>query len=168
MNKRIKQQHSIDTVFLLVVFMLFAFSGAVLLVLGAGFYQSTVAKNEENDSARIAVAYVREVLHHNDSNKGISIAEFHGTPCFRLPQGENYVLYLYYYNGELKELYTKEGAEVTREDGQKILSLRSFSIEETAAAVWKVQCQDLQGNTEQILISQKSDGRSVSDENTGE
>lgn len=159
MNRIIKQQHSIDIIFLLVVFMLFAFSGAVLLALGVGFYQSTVVKNEENDSARIAGAYVREVLHQNDLGQGASLSEFQGTPCLKLTQGEQYVLYLYHYNGELKELYTREGAEVTRESGQKILSLRNFSIREITPALWSVVCEDLQGNTEQILISQKSTGR---------
>lgn len=167
MNRKIKQQHSIDIVFLLVVFLMFTFSGVALLILATNFYQSTIARSEENDSARVAVAYVREVLHQNDSSDGVSFSEFEGTRCLRVPQEEDYVLYLYYYDGELKELYTKEGATVTPENGQKILELQSFSIEEITPDLWKVECEDFLGNSEQVFISQKSGERGVAYEQTG-
>lgn len=168
MNRKIKQQHSIDILFLLVVFLMFAFSGAALLILATHFYQSTVARSEENDSARVAVAYVREVLHQNDAADEICVSEFERTRCIKIRQEEEYVLYLYYYDGELKELYTKDGAEVTPENGQKIMELQSFSIEEIAPDVLEVECEDLLGNSQQVLISQKSGERSAEYEDTGE
>lgn len=168
MNRKIKQQHSIDILFLLVIFLLFAFSGAVLLVLATHFYQSTVARSEENSSARVASAYVREVLHQNDLAEGSTISEFDGTPCLRIPQEEDYVLYLYYYDGELKELYTKEDAVVSAESGQKILELQSFSVEEIMPGVFEMECEDSLGNNERVIISQKSGERSAEYENTGE
>lgn len=168
MNRKIKQQHSIDILFLLVIFLLFAFSGAVLLVLATHFYQSTVARSEENSSARVASAYVREVLHQNDLAEGSTISEFDGTSCLRIPQEEDYVLYLYYYDGELKELYTKEDAVVSAQSGQKILELQSFSIEEIMPGVFEMECEDSLGNYERVIISQKSGERSAEYENTGE
>ncbi len=168
MNRKIKQQHSIDILFLLVIFLLFAFSGATLLVLATHFYQSTVARSEENSSARVAAAYVREVLHQNDSSEACNISEFDGTSCLRIPQEEDYVLYLYYYDGELKELYTKEDAVVSAGNGQKILELQSFSIEEIATGVFEMECEDSLGNFERVIVSHKSSERSAEYENAGE
>lgn len=168
MNRKIKQQHSIDILFLLVIFLLFAFSGATLLVLATHFYQSTVARSEENSDARVAVAYVREVLHQNDSSEQSSIAEFDGTPCLKIPQEEGYVLYLYYYDGELKELYTKEDAVVSAASGQKILELQSFALEEITAGVFEMVCEDSFGNCERVIVSHMSSERSAEYENAGE
>lgn len=167
MNRKIKQQHSIDIVFLLVIFLMFAFSGAVLLVLATHFYQSTIARSEENSSARVAVAYVREVMHQNDVSEETCISEFEETRCLKIPQEEDYVLYLYYYDGELKELYTKEGAVVSPQNGQKILELQSFSVEEIIPGVFEVVCEDSMGNSERVIISHKSDRRSAEYENAG-
>lgn len=167
MNRRIKQQHCIDILFMLVVFLLFAFSGVTLLVLATRFYQSTVAKSEENDHARVAAAYVREVLHQNDSSDDVMISEFEGVQCISVPQAEDYVLYLYYYDGELRELYTKDGAIVTPENGQKIIELDRFSITEIAQDLIEVECEDHFGNVRQVLISHMSGEKGETYEEAG-
>lgn len=166
MNSKMKQRHSVDILFLLVIFLVFLFSAVSLLVLAINFYRSTSVRSEENDSARVAVAYVREVIHQNDVADEISICEFDGVQALAARQEGDYVLYLYYNDGELRELYTKEGAQVTAEDGQRIMELQAFDIKEITPGVFAVECEDLLGNREQIIISRKSSRGGADDETT--
>ena len=102
MNNKVRERHNIDILFLLVVFLMFTFSAVTILLLAIDFYRSTSLRSEANDNARIAVAYVREVVHQNDVADTISVCEFDGIRCLALRQEGDYVLYLYYYDGELK------------------------------------------------------------------
>ena len=156
MKRLTPQKHSIDVLFQLVVFLLFTFSAIVLLLLGVNFYRSTVERSDKNNSARVAVAYIREVVHQNDEADCVSLTEFDGLPCMKLKQAEGYVLYLYLLDGELRELYTKEDAKVSSADGQKIMELESLSFTMQGPATLLVECEDLLGNKEQVFISIRS------------
>lgn len=156
MRKGAEKSHSIDILFQMVVFLMFTFSAIVLLLLAINFYRSTVERSGKNESARVAIAYIREVIHQNDEQGGISLTEFDGISCIRIEQVEDYVLYLYIQEGELRELYTKEGAQVSSSDGQRIMRLKKldFSMKD-ANTIW-VECEDTEGNREQVLIGIRS------------
>ena len=138
------------------MFLLFTFSAIVLLLLAVNFYRSIVERGEKNESARVAIAYIREVIHQNDEQGEISVTEFDGVPCIRIMQTEDYVLYLYLKEGELRELYTKEGAKVSSADGQTIMRLKemAFSMQEPNTIV--VECEDMAGNQEKVFIGIRS------------
>jgi len=156
MNKLSPKKHSIDVLFQLVVFLLFTFSAIVLLLLGINFYRSTVERSEKNNSARAAVAYIREVVHQNDEAGCVSLAEFDGLACMKLQQTEGYVLYLYLQDGELRELYTKENAQTSSSDGQKIMELQGLTFAYQGPNTILVECEDLLGNKEQVFIGIRS------------
>lgn len=156
MRRETERKHNIDILFQMVVFLLFTFSAILLLLLAVNFYRSTVEKSERNQSARVAVAYIREVIHQNDEQGGISLTQFDGVPCIRLKQAEDYVLYLYLKEGELRELYTKEGAQVSSADGQRIMQLRQLDCSMPRPELLLIECEDIQGNREQVLISLRS------------
>lgn len=156
MKKLTPQKHSIDILFQLVVFLLFTFSAIVLLLLGINFYRSTVERSDKNSSARVAVAYIREVIHQNDEAHCVSVTEFDNLPCIELKQAEGYVLYLYLLEGELRELYTRENAKVSSNDGQKIMELKNMNFTMQGSNTLVVECEDLFGNREQVFISIRS------------
>lgn len=156
MRRETERKHNIDILFQMVVFLLFTFSAILLLLLAVNFYRSTVEKSERNQSARVAVSYIREVIHQNDEQGGISLTQFDGVPCIRLKQAEDYVLYLYLKEGELRELYTKEGAQVSSADGQRIMQLRQLDCSMLRPELLLIECEDIQGNREQVLISLRS------------
>lgn len=158
MNRRTDSRHSIDIIFLVVIFLVFTFSALSALLLSVNFYQNTVEKSERNEAARAAVAYIREVVHQNDEAGAVSLAEFDGIPCMKIRQGEDYCLYLYLKDCELRELYTKEGANVSASDGQKLLELKMLTFEETETGCYRIVCEDFFGNRETVLISSKTSG----------
>ncbi len=156
MRRGTERKHNIDILFQMAVFFMFTFSAILLLLLAVNFYRSIVDRSEKNESARVAVAYIREVIHQNDKQGGISLTEFDKLPCIKIQQEEDYVLYLYLKDGELRELYTKEGAQVSSGDGQKLMELTSMNFSMKGEGVLLVECEDVWGNQEQVLIGIRS------------
>lgn len=156
MRRKNERKHSIDMLFLMVVFLIFTFSALSALLLAVNFYRSTVEKSGENENARVAVAYMREVIRQNDAEHAVTVSEFDGTPCIAAEQEGGYVLYLYLKDGELRELYTKRGANVDIDDGQKIIELENFTLEEAEPGVICVECEDSLGNKERVIIGSRS------------
>lgn len=158
MRKDGERRHSIDILFLVVIFLVFTFSALSALLLAVNFYQDTIDKSENNENARAAVAYIREVVHQNDKKGAVSIEPFDGTTCMKIRQEGDYLLYLYLKGGELRELYTKKGAKVSTADGQRIMKLKELEFETAAKDCYRILCTDSTGNTETILISIKTAG----------
>lgn len=158
MNRRADSRHSIDIVFLVVIFLVFTFSALSALLLSVNFYRNTIEKSARNEAARAAVAYIREVVHQHDQAGMVSLEEFDGIPCMRIGQEGDYCLYLYLKDYELRELYTKEGAKVSAADGQKLLELKELTFEEMGGDCYRIVCEDFFENRETVLISSKASG----------
>lgn len=156
MKQGVEKRHSIDILFQMVIFLLFTFSAITLLLLSVNFYRSVVERSEKNESARVAVAYIREAIHQNDEQSGVALAEFDGVSCIKIKQSEDYLLYLYMKDGELRELFTKESAKVTSDDGQKIMQLQSLTFDMHGDDLVIVECEDLEGNCEKVFVTVRS------------
>lgn len=156
MKKQRNREHSVDMLFLVVIFLIFTFSALALLLLSVNFYRETVESSERSENARGATAYMREVIHQNDSNGGVELAEFDGIPCLRILEEDGYILYIYLMDGELKELYTREGAQISAGDGQNIMELKELTMEEVETGVFRITCEDASEQRETVIISEKS------------
>jgi hypothetical protein len=151
--------------FLVVIFLIFTFAALSVLILSVNFYRETVKGAEQNENARDAAAYIREIVHQNDTSGGITLADFDGEPALRMADGSGYVLYIYMNGGSLTELYAKEGANVSAGDGQKIMELESFDIEETGDGVFTVTFVDASGQSGSVVAAPKSsDGGAIYEE----
>lgn len=156
MRRETEKKHSIDILFQMAVFLLFTFFSIILLLLAVNFYRSIVKQSDQNESARVASAYIREMIHQNDEQGNICIAEFDGIPCIRIAQTMDYVCYLYLQDGSLRELYTKEGAKVSPMDGMAITELKKLEFSMLEDDILLVECEDTEGNQESILINIRS------------
>ena len=131
MNKR----HSIDFVFLLIIFFFFTFCGVSVLIMASSSYSRVVNRAEIARDERAAVAYVREAVRQNDKSGVISVKKFNGCDaiCFKL-EGD-YVRYLYCYDGSLRELFTKNGSGVGPEAGNEIMSLNEMKASKKGSLI---------------------------------
>lgn len=157
MRKGAEKSHSIDILFQMVIFLLFTFSTIALLLLSVNFYHAIVERSDENESARVAVAYIREIIHQNDEMGAVTVTEFDGVECLKIQQSGDYILYLYLKDGELHELYTKEGAQVTSDDGHRIMYLENLNLDVDNGLII-VECEDAYKNCEKVYVSVRSVG----------
>lgn len=159
MQSRTRYRHMIDFIFPVVLFLVFALSALTVTLLAARIYQSGTEHSARNDSARTSLSYVIEKVHQNDAEGVVSTGSFDGCDALILQQTYNdeiYDTYIYAYDGMLKELFMKEGANATASDGKDILAVEEFTITELDDGLFRFHCVDADGQKAESIVSLQS------------
>lgn len=124
-------EHGMQGAFVFVLLGLFALMSTLMVLLGAQMYRSTVEHSEYNNDSRVMGAYVRSMVRSMDDGM-ISVESPAGIPAVALKEiweGEEYVTWLYQYEGQLYEQFTDAEEEFSPERGTEICPANSLSAE---------------------------------------
>lgn len=159
MRFQAKQKHMIDFLFPVALFFVFALSALTVILLAARIYQSTTESSSLNYTSRTSLSYINEKIHQNDCEGAVYLDEFDGCRALVMEQSHNdehYYTYIYIYGHELKELFVKEGTEMTASAGRTIMEIQDFSMEEISENLLKFTCVDNENTEASTIISVKS------------
>ncbi|MGN0351752.1 MAG: DUF4860 domain-containing protein [Roseburia sp.] len=154
------QEHTVDTLFILGLFVIFAATSFLVVFIGAKQYQNIVTRMDENFEIRGCTSYLEEKIRQNDSSNAVNILTIDGQTVLALTNivnGTEYTTYIYTYEGSLREFYTASGTDFSLSDGQAILDATDFSAEFTSATRLKLTVTDLYGQTETLYTSLNAD-----------
>ena len=155
-----KKNHMIDSVFVICLMLLFVLSALSVIAIGASIYKKNVALMADNNSHRIAAAYVTEKIRQADQKGGISVAELFGENALVMSEevdGTVYNTYIYDYQGNLCELYAIEGSgTLYPQSGQKILEISSFDIASVSENIFNVKIVLEDGSEDNLYIAKRS------------
>ncbi|WP_455719708.1 DUF4860 domain-containing protein [Agathobacter sp.] len=149
----------IDSIFVMILFFLFALTAFVLVMIGVKQYQATADSMNYNYEVRTATSYLREKIRQNDSHAAISIDNIEGTNVLSLKSEINgivYYTYIYYYDGYLRELYVQDGSSYSLSSGQQIIELSGFELSEATDRLITVTITDTWGGTTDMYLSVNS------------
>lgn len=145
-----KQHHSIDTLFALILFCVFAMTAVVSAVMGANVYISSSKSAEKTYESRVCLDYITAKVHANGEKGAVSVSEVEGAPALTLSEtvdGDPYDTVIYCCGGALRELYSARGIPFSADSGTVIANIQSvdFSID---GNVLTVSCTFTDGRTE--------------------
>ena len=150
-------RHSMDIVFVLLVFASFMITATLLISLGTNEYRRIAASMQQNDNVRLPSAYVTQKVRQCRTEDAIHVTELEGTPALTLRQeiaGKNYVTWLYTRKGTLRELLVPEGnQDFEPATGTPILPLTDLSFEELRPGVILVQLTPEDGLRESFIVT---------------
>jgi hypothetical protein len=129
------RRHSIDTLFVFLLLLLFALFSLVLAGMGAAVYRSGVAHLNENYTSRTAIAYVSEKVRQHDESGAVFASDVEGIPALALREttgSGSYLTYIYYYEGSLRELFVREETVPAAAMGSSLVELSDFSVDFTS------------------------------------
>lgn len=155
MNSK-KQRYAIDIVFIICLFLLFAFSAVIVILFGIKIYSHTVSLMNVNYSSRTSAAYITEKIRQSDSCGAIYTDTSNGCERLVMAQdinGEVYATSLYEYNGYLYELFSKTDICLSPDAGQPVVSLSGLSFEFISPSLLCVQYNDEFGKDTTLYIS---------------
>lgn len=158
MNKQ-KENHTIDVLFVLGLFCLFALTTIFLISIGADIYSKTTASAAENFNDRTSFAYVTEKIRQADCADQISVEEIDGVTALCLKKtvnGTAYITWLYAYDGYLRELLVRADTPLSPEAGQTILPATSFSAEMLTDSLLTFEITN-ENRTDTLTVSLKTD-----------
>lgn len=113
----------------LLVFTLFAVCLLLVLLTGAGVYR----RLSENGGARYTQATAAQYIATRcRQGRNLSVEDFEGTEALTFAEdfgGVTYLTRVYLYDGWLMELFSAEAAQLSPEDGEKILQADQVDFE---------------------------------------
>ena len=116
-------QHEMQGVFVFVLLGMFAVMSTLLVLLGAQMYRGTVDRSEADNASRIMFSYVRSMVRAEDAKSSVDIEDHEGVKALTMHEeinGEPYVTWLYSYEGNLYEQFTRADREFSPASGTVI------------------------------------------------
>ena len=129
-GKRKTVQHSMQGVFVFVLLGLFAVMSTLMVLLGAQMYRNTVDHTTLNNDNRVLDAYVRSMIRAGDLAGSVKIEDHDGVTALAMyddTDGDEYVTWLYCYEGYLYEQYTSRNDDFVPASGTAICPAMAFA-----------------------------------------
>ena len=124
-----RKQHSIDFVFVLILFCFFTFASLSVVQIGFKIYQSITTTMENNFQINTPSQYVIEKIHRDYFQGNIELTTIDNKNALAIHTSDNYITYLYQDNNKLKEFFTQDTTKPTLASGDAIMDLDDLKIE---------------------------------------
>lgn len=148
-------KHNIDGLAALLLFGVFAACVLSVLLSGAGAYRRLTQRDLTAYDRRTGLQYIAYRVRQADRQGAVAVEDFGGAPALRLDDAEGYSTWVYYYEGQIAELYSSGDDGLTPADGDPVLAVQSleFSLKD---GLLTVHITDSQGQEDTLLLSLRS------------
>ena len=161
MRQKMKERkHSVENLFILVTFLIYALALLLFTTLGATVYRSVTAKMQQHQIQRTAESYLREKIRQNDRKDAIHIVEMEGQQALQITEKireKAYATYIYTDDGMLKELFISAEKEPKLLDGTGLLELEDLTFVENEEGYLDITLQMTDGQKHSFQIRRRSD-----------
>lgn len=145
-----------DTLCAMLLLTVFTVLCLFLVLTGTRVYQRTVTDMEENNQVRSTLSYVANKVRSSDVHNGISLIEHNGIPVLMITSEPSYETAIYYYNGNLFELYQPKGTELIPGRGEVLASVASFSVWQSQDGLLHLAVSGKNGREESLTLALRS------------
>ncbi len=155
-----KKKHSVDLVFALILFCIFAAGIISVAALGAKAYKSEVQSAQQNFNDRTLCLYITEKIRQFDAYGCVEVSRFGEGDALRLKETvgeENYITYIYLKDNHICELTEKEDNELDASAGAKILPAEHFLVSEEKG-LFKVSVTPEDGKERTFFVYSRASG----------
>lgn len=125
--------HKLDSLFILLIFSMFAVVSLLLVAIGAGMYQRVLERIDINEEIRSSLSYVMNKIRANDDSGVLTLKNYNGVTVLCIKQNDDesdLTDYIYFYDGEIKELLTFDDEGFQPENGDPIVAVKKFTMEQ--------------------------------------
>ena len=129
---KLSRGRSIDTIFVLIVFSVFALSVLMVLMLGASVYRNINEISNDGQLENTALSYVWTKTKNFDIAGSIHVGDFQGVSALFIDEklGDTYYrTAIYHYDGWLCELFSEAALEFSPADGVRVIRVDEMHFE---------------------------------------
>lgn len=127
-----KKAHSIDMLFMLILFSVFAVMSVLLILMGSNVYGRITDTQEVNSNSRNILSYVTNKVRTSQIKDGVCIEEKDGTPVLVIVNSDDEYAYetlIFEKDGKLKEATILPGFEYNLEFGDILAEVSEFGFD---------------------------------------
>ena len=129
-NQNTKNQ-AVGTLFTMLLFLVFVLCALFTVLTGGKVYENISARMEQTYTGSVALQYVANKVRQGDYAGKVAVKDIEGTQVLELAEdidGENYLTWIYYLDGSIRELFTYEDSGLGLQDGLEILECGGLSL----------------------------------------
>ncbi len=133
-NKKATGGQTTNLLFSMLLFLVFVLCALFTVLVGGRVYENVSARMEENYTGSVALNYIANKVRQGDHVDAIEVKDMDGTSVLELSQvinGTEFVTWIYYYDGEIRELFTDPNDGLGLEDGLSIITSEGLQFEMT-------------------------------------
>lgn len=152
--------HTIDIIFILVLFCVFAVSVLMVLLTGAGAYKDIAQLMENHYEERTVLSYLEAKVHHYDRDGAIQVVDYQGSDALAMAEeidGRQYITLVYFYDGAVRELFYEAGIVLEPEAGQLIMAAQDFQANQLSDDFIHLTCTGASGEKNELFLSIRSE-----------
>lgn len=151
--------HTIDSLFTFLLLLAFLLFALLLAGTGSAVYRKSADSLNANYTSRTALSYLAEKLRQHDRAGSVEATQLDGLPALALHEEQNgdaYLTYIYFYDGALRELFTRTSTAAVPDMGSAIAALSDFSFtlssSEDGGQILEVSATDKSGQEYSELL----------------
>ena len=148
-------QHHIDGLAALLLFGVFAACILAVLLTGADAYRRLTQRDQASYDRRTGTQYIATRVRQADRQDGVAVERFGDTDVLILGAGEEYVTYVYCWDGWLMELYSWSEEPLVLENGWQLLEAEEMKLS-LEGGLLTVNITALGGGQDSLLLSLRS------------
>lgn len=155
--RRKQIQHHIDALIALLLFGVFAVCVLAVLLTGADAYRRLTQRDQAAYARRACTQYIATRVRQADGQDAVAVTDLEGVQALLLGGDEEYVTYIYCYDGWLRELYCWAQQPMSPEDGQGLVAAEGLDLS-LEDGLLTVQVTSAQGGEDTLVLSLRSGG----------
>lgn len=151
------RSQTVQFLFTMVLFFAMAICALFTILLGAKVYENITDRMDQNFTGTTALSYVSNKVRQGDEAGAVTVADMEGTPVLKIDQryGEEvYNTLIYFRDGQIKELFSKEDSGLTLDDGMNIMESQGIQFEMLRGDLLKVETKG--ENSGSIILNLRS------------
>lgn len=125
------KSHSMDTVFVLILFAVFVITALFISASGALAYKNAVDQMETRFNKQTCINYITAKIRANNEIGKISVGELYGVNALCITDifgGEEYVTYIYQYEGMVREMFCSAEISLDPNTGSALTEAKSLEF----------------------------------------
>jgi hypothetical protein len=157
-NEKGSRGQSVQFLFTMLLFFAIAICALFTILFGAQVYENIGDRMNENFRETTPLSYVANKIRQADEVGMVSIVDMEGTNVLKIDQvyGEDtYNTFIYYKEGQIKELFCREDSGLTLEDGIDIMESDGIRFMLVQKNLLKVKTNDENGGA--MLLTLRSE-----------
>lgn len=158
-----KRGHTIDVLFGLLLFCLFAVLMLVVLMSGVGAYRGIEQSMQSHFDQRTALSYISAKVRHYDQAGCVTVEPFGDGDALCLLEdieGDTYCTWIYVKDGRLMELFAEADSGLPPDSGQELLEVSGLELS-WEGNLLTVICTNSDGEAANLRLSLRAEGRVV-------
>lgn len=160
-----KHSHTIDIAFTLALLCVFAVTVLLVLVSGARAYRDIQTSLEHSYTARTCVSYIAAKARHYDELGALSVGRLGEVPALCLHEqpgpGEEYITYIYYHEGWVRELYAPADTSLDPDAGLTVIEADGLDFLPAGDDLLQVICSGTDGTESHLWLHLRSGGEAA-------